>query len=268
VVFLGWGGFFKGANGGDYVAIGNWLSENTEPDARIAATEIGYIGWSTDRPIIDYLGLISPASTEELREGDLISWMRRENPDYWVRWNPPMAFEAEISSRTWFEHAFDEVHRPVAHLTVYRRVRSLDEAQARADGVLTEDASVVGRGVAGDDADADAVAALRPLLRLVAEERDLYAAFVVDEALQVEPMLAWALDAGAPNDADPRRAELVAQREAYSDLDAAGADTAIPLEALGSFDTQMQRWWRSGQWPAQDRDIAPARISLQGRRTR
>jgi hypothetical protein len=252
VVLLGWAGFFQGANGSNYAAIGRWLDEHTEPDARIAATEIGYIGWHADRPIIDYLGLISPQSTEELREGDLESWMPRENPDYWVRWHPPMSFEEDISGRIWFSHAFTEVHRVGTHLGVFERVLPLDEATERAERELAEDAAAVARAVAGEHAPPDAAQALHPLLRLVAEERDLHTAFVNDEALQVEPMLAWALDAGADDDADPRRAPLAAHRDTYFRLYTFGGDARVPRDLLASFDTRMQRWWRTGTWPTDD----------------
>lgn len=247
IIGFGWLGFPQGANGTHYAAIGQWLEENTEPDARIAATEIGYIGWYADRPIIDYLGLISTDSTEELREGDLVSWVERENPDYWVRWHPPMAFEEDLSAQIWFDHAFDETYRHVAHLGVYERVRPLDEARALGRDELAEDAEVLADVITDDGTDG-IEEAVRPLLRLVAEHRDLYTTFVDDDVLQTGPMIEWARSAGTEE--DPRRDELAAHQDIYATLRTAGSDAEVPVEDLSVLGTDLHFWWEHDTWPA------------------
>jgi hypothetical protein len=61
-----------------------WVCSRTTSRQSIAATEIGKVGWSCDRPIIDYLGLLSGRSESEIRRGDLTSWFTRGQPDFWM----------------------------------------------------------------------------------------------------------------------------------------------------------------------------------------
>ncbi len=46
-----------------YPKVGDWLAENTAKDARAATIEIGMIGYASQRPILDTMGLISPEMT-------------------------------------------------------------------------------------------------------------------------------------------------------------------------------------------------------------
>ncbi|HYE72291.1 MAG TPA: hypothetical protein VEF04_03135, partial [Blastocatellia bacterium] len=41
-------------------AVGRWLRDNTDPSATVLTEAIGYIGYFSDRPIIDLAGLVSP----------------------------------------------------------------------------------------------------------------------------------------------------------------------------------------------------------------
>jgi hypothetical protein len=43
-----------------YRAVGEWLAVNTPADARVGALEIGIIGYFSQRPIVDFAGLIQP----------------------------------------------------------------------------------------------------------------------------------------------------------------------------------------------------------------
>jgi hypothetical protein len=119
-----------------YVAVGRWLAANTSPDARVAATEIGTTGWYSQRPMVDYLGLLSTTSITEVDRGDLLSWLEREQPDYWVVHSPLWPFEV-AATQPWFSLAYEQVYvgDPIgdsgtARLVVYRRVRSVEDAKA------------------------------------------------------------------------------------------------------------------------------------------
>jgi hypothetical protein len=50
------------------VALGQWLAENTPPDALIAADDIGAIGFLSGRRIVDMNGLISPEMWTAVRQ--------------------------------------------------------------------------------------------------------------------------------------------------------------------------------------------------------
>jgi hypothetical protein len=43
-----------------YLEMGEWLGQNTEPDAVVAALDIGALAYGSDRRILDLMGLVSP----------------------------------------------------------------------------------------------------------------------------------------------------------------------------------------------------------------
>jgi hypothetical protein len=66
-----------------------WARENTPPSARIAAPEIGALGYYCDRPLVDLGGLVlRPSELELLRAGGVVALLRRTRPDYWVDLGP------------------------------------------------------------------------------------------------------------------------------------------------------------------------------------
>jgi hypothetical protein len=66
--------------------LGRWLARNTPPAARIAMEPIGYIGYYSGRPVLDEIGLVSPAMIPFTRSG--AGWFGRAmqalRPDYVV----------------------------------------------------------------------------------------------------------------------------------------------------------------------------------------
>lgn len=123
-----------------YIEMGLWLAANTEPTARIAATEIGVLGWYSERPIVDYLGLLDTTSADEVRAGDLVSWLEREEPDYWLVHDPLWPHEAPAAAQSWFLTAYRPVFTGEPNLggyslVVYERTMPIAEAKALAGGV-------------------------------------------------------------------------------------------------------------------------------------
>lgn len=47
-----------------YLGMGEWLSENTDEDAVIAALDIGAVGYASERRVLDLMGLVSPEILE------------------------------------------------------------------------------------------------------------------------------------------------------------------------------------------------------------
>lgn len=54
-----------------YAAIGRYLAEQSEPSAMAASFEVGLIGYYSDRPILDLVGLTSYVPAEDLRRNKL-----------------------------------------------------------------------------------------------------------------------------------------------------------------------------------------------------
>jgi hypothetical protein len=72
-----------------YRTVGQWLAEQTPPDASVGALEVGIIGYYADRRMIDFAGLIQPETAEQLTRTttyeDAALWaIDRFHPDYLV----------------------------------------------------------------------------------------------------------------------------------------------------------------------------------------
>lgn len=65
-----------------YLAMGDWLRENTEPDAVVAALDIGAVGWTSDRRVLDLMGLVSP---DMLELGRGMGFTEMVESGVWVR---------------------------------------------------------------------------------------------------------------------------------------------------------------------------------------
>lgn len=76
-----------------YVVTGNWLREHTSKDSEVAAVEIGYIGWYSQRPIVDVLGLVNPYNAAYVAHRDRFSWLKHYTPDYIVVHDPLWLWE-------------------------------------------------------------------------------------------------------------------------------------------------------------------------------
>ena len=85
----------------EMVATAYWLNENVEPDALIAAHDIGAIGFYTQRPLLDLAGLITPEVIPFIRdEQALFEFVTTNKAGYLVTfpsWYPDMAQQPELS---------------------------------------------------------------------------------------------------------------------------------------------------------------------------
>ncbi|HEX2164697.1 MAG TPA: hypothetical protein VHM02_12170, partial [Thermoanaerobaculia bacterium] len=108
-----------------YRAAGEWLRRHAAPGERVAALEVGTIGFFAERPIHDLLGLVSRASRPALARGDLPAAFLAGQPDLFVAL-PANPLSAAIERAPWFPGAFREVarlrHRRAGfEVVVYRR---------------------------------------------------------------------------------------------------------------------------------------------------
>jgi hypothetical protein len=65
--------------GEGFERMGLWVRDNAEPDAVVAAYEVGALGYFGDRRVVDYFGLITPAITKEVKSAGGVSRLRRGN---------------------------------------------------------------------------------------------------------------------------------------------------------------------------------------------
>ena len=86
-----------------------WIAKNTSAASRVAATEIGYLGYFSGRPIVDIHGLIHKEYLESVRGGP-DWWFRQYTPEVIVRHRPAWDGEPTLDwpedSRTRFEQNY------------------------------------------------------------------------------------------------------------------------------------------------------------------
>ena len=114
--------------GESYLELSNWFNENTQPSDSIAYIEIGYLGFYTSNQIIDLAGLVVPAITPHISEGDFAWGFWHYRPDYYV-YLPDFDWAlSDISTNP----NFDSWYHPIITLSgpretdfiIYERVKS------------------------------------------------------------------------------------------------------------------------------------------------
>ena len=110
-----------------YIAAGQWLARETPPDATVGYLEVGFLGYFSQRHIVDPLGLVSPGAADAIARRDFLHTYRTRRPD--VILHQPLfhpQFMGILVDQPWFTADY----RAVATLpsgrsepiTVYRRV--------------------------------------------------------------------------------------------------------------------------------------------------
>lgn len=79
-----------------YVDMGVWLRDNTPVTASVAMVEIGTVGWYSQRPIVDILGLVSPYNSAYIGERHFMHWLLHYQPDFILRHEPVWAHEQSV----------------------------------------------------------------------------------------------------------------------------------------------------------------------------
>lgn len=70
--------------GPSYRALAKWVNENTNQDDSISFLEIGYLGFYTDRKIIDLAGLVTPDISPHIAESDYAWGFWHYLPNYYI----------------------------------------------------------------------------------------------------------------------------------------------------------------------------------------
>jgi hypothetical protein len=124
-----------------YREAGDWLKQNTSPDATIGVAEVGQVGFYADRWMTDYLGLLQPDVAMMLRRGDFYSWLIKYAPDYLVfqrfRGAPLVLYNYLIGDDPWFVGSyreiieFDDPRYSSGPVTIFERVTTMKMLQVQ-----------------------------------------------------------------------------------------------------------------------------------------
>jgi len=93
-----------------YVQAGQWLKQNTDPKARVAAVETGFLGWTCGRYLDDVIGLTTPKNAVYIAHHDGSSWLAEDRPDYIVVHDADWPWE-EVA-KTSKDYAAEPMHFP------------------------------------------------------------------------------------------------------------------------------------------------------------
>jgi hypothetical protein len=129
-----------------YEQAGRWLRANTPPEALVGVTEVGVMGYYSERPMLDFLGLLEPDVAEALARGDLTWALLRYQPDYLALTAVSPLYAYDLRADPWFQAAyapvqtFDDPRFWGSPLTIYQRqIERFPLVESSADG-LPEDA--------------------------------------------------------------------------------------------------------------------------------
>jgi hypothetical protein len=100
-----------------YADAGEWLRENTRPEARIGTTRPGLLGYAAaQRPIVDPVGILQ-RDQPDLPPGDVLSWLADTRPDVLVLRDSEVSdFSGyALDADPWFQATYAEATRfPIA----------------------------------------------------------------------------------------------------------------------------------------------------------
>jgi hypothetical protein len=103
-----------------YISAGQWLASNTAEDASVATIEIGLIGYHSQRPIVDTMGLVSADMTEH-QVGwvqTLVYAINAYQPEYALTL-PNTGWDAVVH-QWWFRDVYQEIAQ-FDKVTIYER---------------------------------------------------------------------------------------------------------------------------------------------------
>jgi len=111
----------------DYKVLGYWLKDNAPSNATIAAYEFGKIGFFSERPMVDYLGLLDSPAITHVRRRDFTWWPSHYQPDYWI--TDRHGIDAQFASTTCFTEHFQELFE-TENFTVYQRISQVPRTRS------------------------------------------------------------------------------------------------------------------------------------------
>lgn len=109
-----------------YRRVGLWLRAHSAPEADVAYVEIGTIGFFSERPMRDLLGLVTPQSLPHVRSGDMVGAFL-ERPTEFVLYDRQLhGFTDPLRRQPWFQSTYRRVGflqaaRGGERVVIYRR---------------------------------------------------------------------------------------------------------------------------------------------------
>ncbi|MCB9172253.1 MAG: hypothetical protein H6637_04945 [Ardenticatenales bacterium] len=125
-----------------YRAAGEWLATQTTNLSTVGVTEVGIMGFYSNGPMVDFLGLLDSGVTAAIERGDLAWALYNRQPFYLVLSERNPLYGFDIYRDLWFQAAYRAVERIPGDgfwggdLTIYQQIAppGSDSPGARRDG--------------------------------------------------------------------------------------------------------------------------------------
>lgn len=224
---VGWLDIIRGPDRPEYLDTASWLRDNTPGDATIALSEIGIVGWYSQRDMVDFLGLLSRDSVNEIANRDPVSWLSREEPDYWIVHQPQWSGMEAAASEPWFSLAYQPVWTN-GSVVVWKHYRAIAEAKRLVETLVEPTASQICDQLEVPASDLMTRRAITALVALFGVRDDLQATYSSSGRFDLAGLIAWAVSP-AVND-DQYGAAVQQHVPAYEEIapGAASAEFRIP----------------------------------------
>lgn len=107
-----------------YRQAGEWLAANTPASATVGVADVGLVGYYSQRPMIDFWGLLDREVAGALARRDLVWALYQHQPDYLALYGEAPLFGYDIFKDRWFQAAYAPIQRvPAGKVTIYQRTQ-------------------------------------------------------------------------------------------------------------------------------------------------
>jgi len=113
-----------------YERVGRWIAANTPTTATLGVTELGVMSYYAQRHTVDFLGLTQPQHIADIRHGDFLAGLLREQPDYVALSAINAIYDVNPQRDAWFTQMYTQVATFADErfwggpMTVWRRTRA------------------------------------------------------------------------------------------------------------------------------------------------
>ncbi len=107
-----------------YEDLADWLRLHTPPSARVAAAEVGVVGYVSGRTMVDMAGLMHEEGPAELRKKNAGWWLARRHPELVIAHTPAWRFEEIVERSPEYRLACELPFARYQTLRVFERIGS------------------------------------------------------------------------------------------------------------------------------------------------
>lgn len=144
-----WRGLAPPSINAAYAQAGQWIAANTPPGVQVGADEIGVLGYTSARPLVDAAGRLQPDIAAAQARGDGVWWLSEYAPEVLVLSDSTLV---PLADDAWFNATYAEVGRlgPAQEVGIWQRTSTPEPLTRQLTGLVTYPVGVTLSGIATD----------------------------------------------------------------------------------------------------------------------